>query len=191
MALLLKIDVSQGSLSSNRSQCDTISPFIPRYTCLGAHIKGINAFSSRRKHINSIYSSNERRCVMNDPPNFCHKSWFYHVCIFTHLLRISKVSHKVIFHAQFNMFEFRVFLLLGRLSYQGWRTQSTLIFIHFPRVLVLCEMQTVSFRIWTLVTVSIFFDDNHYATSAWFYHILSLMNDPQRLCINILRHQMR
>ena len=35
-------------------------------------------------------------------------------------------------------------------------------FIPFPRVLVLCEMQSVSSRIWTRVAVSISCDDNHY-----------------------------
>ena len=37
-------------------------------------------------------------------------------------------------------------------------------FISFARVLVLYEMQSVSSRIWTRVTVSIFYDDNHYTT---------------------------
>ena len=37
-------------------------------------------------------------------------------------------------------------------------------FIPFSRVLVLCEMQSVSSRIWTRVTVSISYDDNHYTT---------------------------
>ena len=37
-------------------------------------------------------------------------------------------------------------------------------FIAFPRVLVLCEMQSVSSRIWTRVAVSISYDDNHYTT---------------------------
>ena len=35
-------------------------------------------------------------------------------------------------------------------------------FIPFPRVLVLYEMQSVSSRVWTRVTVSISFDDSHY-----------------------------
>ena len=35
-------------------------------------------------------------------------------------------------------------------------------FIPFQRVLVLCEMQSVSSRIWTRVAVSISYDDNHY-----------------------------
>ena len=35
-------------------------------------------------------------------------------------------------------------------------------FIPFPRVLVLCELQSVSSRIWTRVAVSISCDDNHY-----------------------------
>ena len=38
-------------------------------------------------------------------------------------------------------------------------------FIPFPRVLVLCEMQSVSSRIWTLVAMSISYDDNHYTTA--------------------------
>ena len=37
-------------------------------------------------------------------------------------------------------------------------------FIPFPRVLVLCEMQSVSSRIWTRIVVSISYDDNHYTT---------------------------
>ena len=35
-------------------------------------------------------------------------------------------------------------------------------FIPFPRVLVPCEMQSVSSRIWTHIAVSISYDDNHY-----------------------------
>ena len=34
-------------------------------------------------------------------------------------------------------------------------------FIPFPRVLVLCEMQSASSRIWTRAAVSISYDDNH------------------------------
>ena len=37
-------------------------------------------------------------------------------------------------------------------------------FIPFPRVLVLCEMQSVSSRVWTRVAVSKSYDDNHYTT---------------------------
>ena len=37
-------------------------------------------------------------------------------------------------------------------------------FIPFPRVLVLCEMQSVSSRIGTRVAVSISYDDKHYTT---------------------------
>ena len=37
-------------------------------------------------------------------------------------------------------------------------------FIHFPRVLA-CEMQAVSLRIWTCVTVSISYDVNHHITA--------------------------
>ena len=37
-------------------------------------------------------------------------------------------------------------------------------FIPFPRVLVRCEMQSVSSRIWTRITVSISHDDNHHTT---------------------------
>ena len=68
-----------------------------------------------------------------------------------------------------------VFLLLDKLPHQGWRTQlpyylpiaggRIIGFIPFPRVLVLCEMQSVSSRIWTRVAMSISYDDNHYTTS--------------------------
>ena len=54
-------------------------------------------------------------------------------------------------------------------------TQSVLLFTHswrennwiipFPRVLVLCEIQSFSSRIWTRVAVSISYNDNHYTTN--------------------------
>ena len=60
---------------------------------------------------------------------------------------------------------------------QGWRTKSAMGkpslpiageriigFIPFSRVLVLCEMLSVSSRIWTRVAVSISNNDNHYTT---------------------------
>ena len=49
-------------------------------------------------------------------------------------------------------------------------------FIPFPRVLVLCEMQSVSSRIWTCVTMSISCDNNHYTTSTsnWFQFSLNI-----------------
>ena len=37
-------------------------------------------------------------------------------------------------------------------------------FIPFPKVLVLCEIQSISSGIWTRVAVSISYDDNHYTT---------------------------
>ena len=37
-------------------------------------------------------------------------------------------------------------------------------FIPFPRVLVLCEMQSVSSRIWTRIAVFISYSDNDYTT---------------------------
>ena len=37
-------------------------------------------------------------------------------------------------------------------------------FIPFPRVLVLCEMQSVSSRIWTRIAVLISYGDNDYTT---------------------------
>ena len=44
-------------------------------------------------------------------------------------------------------------------------------FIPFPRVLVLCEMQSVMSRIWTRVAVSISYDDNDYTTGTSYTHV--------------------
>ena len=53
-------------------------------------------------------------------------------------------------------------------------------FIPFPRVLVLCEMQSLWSRIWTRVAVSISYDDNHYTTGidvcVYSFRILDLMD---------------
>ena len=45
-------------------------------------------------------------------------------------------------------------------------------FIPFPRVLVLCEVQSVSSRIWTHVAVSISYDDNHYTTGTSYSYLI-------------------
>ena len=43
-------------------------------------------------------------------------------------------------------------------------------FIAFPGVLVLCEMQSVSSRIWARVAVSSSYDDNHYIRGTSYYY---------------------
>ena len=50
----------------------------------------------------------------------------------------------------------------------GWRIIG---FIPFRRVLVLCEMYSVSSRIWTRVAVSISYDDNHYTTGTSHFYV--------------------
>ena len=59
-------------------------------------------------------------------------------------------------------------------------------FIPFPRVLVLCEMQSVSSRIWTRVALSISYDDNHYTTGTSKYttgtsHCILLINPDKNI----------
>ena len=57
-------------------------------------------------------------------------------------------------------------------------------FIPFSRVLVLCEMQSVSSRIWTRVAVSISDDDNHYTTGTTYLHTLSnYIKCPVSFCL--------
>ena len=61
-------------------------------------------------------------------------------------------------------------------------------FIPFPRVLVLCEMQSFSSRIWTRVAVFISYDDNHFTTGTSFrvidtkYNLLCSRH-PVYLCV--------
>ena len=50
-------------------------------------------------------------------------------------------------------------------------------FIHFPRVLVLCEMQSASSRIWTRVAVFISYDDNYYTTGTCWWSLNLLENN--------------
>ena len=76
---------------------------------------------------------------------------------FTQPFRMIQVQHKVIFNAEFNRFEFSAFLLLDQLQIMVKKSSlpyylpiaggRILGFIPFLRVLVLCEMQTASFRI--------------------------------------------
>ena len=77
---------------------------------------------------------------------------------------------------QFLSWIFHIWILLDRLSHQAkkarsvqlfTRTQKGNIWIHTcPKGFALCEMQTASSSIWTLVTVSIFYGDNRYTTNA-------------------------
>ena len=72
--------------------------------------------------------------------------------LFTQPLRSGRIWHKVnFFKAEFNRFEFRVFFLLSLPYYLPIAGGRIIGFIPFPRVLVLCEMQSVSSRIWTRV----------------------------------------
>ena len=50
-------------------------------------------------------------------------------------------------------------------------------FIPFPRVLVLCEMPSVSSRIWTRDTVSISYDDNHYTMGTFSFSFYKVANE--------------
>ena len=43
---------------------------------------------------------------------------------------LGRILHKVNFQAEFNRFQFRVFLLQDKLPHQGWRTQSAQLFTH-------------------------------------------------------------
>ena len=92
-------------------------------------------------------------------------------------LRSGGMWHKVIFkrsltglNSEFS-FSWTSFLTKAeepRLSYYLPIAGGRIIgFIPFPRVLVLCEMQSVRSRIWTRVAVSISCDDNHYTTGTF------------------------
>ena len=59
-------------------------------------------------------------------------------------------------------------------------------FVPFPRVLVLCEMLSVSSRIWTHVAVSISYDDNHYTTGTS-TGVIVIMNEKRHQNLNLAR----
>ena len=94
--------------------------------------------------------------------------------LFTQPLRSSMIWHKVNFKRSLtglnSEFSFSYTSCLTKaeepsLSYYLPIAGGRIIgFIPFPRVLVLCEMQSVSSRIWTRVAVSNSYDDNHYTT---------------------------
>ena len=95
------------------------------------------------------------------------------VCIYQPLCT-GRMWHKVNFYVEFNRFEFRVFLLLNgcltkekepSLPYYLPIAEGRITgFMPFPRLLVLCEIQSALSRIWTRDVESIFFDYNHYTT---------------------------
>ena len=52
----------------------------------------------------------------------------------------------------------------------SWRENN---WVHtFPKDIVLSEMQSALFKIWTHAAVPIFYDDNHYTTGISNYHAL-------------------
>ncbi len=61
-------------------------------------------------------------------------------------------------------------------------------FIPFPRVLVLCEMQSVSSRIWAPVVVSISYDNNRYTTGWFIYVYIYIYSHPQTDCFVLSEH---
>ena len=56
-------------------------------------------------------------------------------------------------------------------------------FIPFPRVLVYCEVQSASSRIWTRVTVSFSNEDNHYTTGTLMYKLWTHLSYDWKLVI--------
>ena len=101
--------------------------------------------------------------------------YFYQISIFTQPLRSGRIWHKVNFFQQSltglnSEFSFSKTSCLTKAEehslpyYLPIAGRRIIGFIPFPRVLVLCEMQSASSRIWTRVAVSISYDDNHYTT---------------------------
>ena len=110
-------------------------------------------------------------CLVNDllPKYTIYKYIYIHVC---QPLRSGRIWHKVNLSGLNSEFFFSKTSCLTKaeepslpyyLPIAGGRIIG---FIPFPRVLVRCEMQSVSFRIWTRVAVSISYDDNHYTTES-------------------------
>ena len=99
-----------------------------------------------------------------------------------------------IYKAEFNRFEFPVFLLLDRLPYQ--LTYYPYLEAWGNWVLTLNKMQIVSYRIWTRFVVSFFDDDNHYSTNICvnlFYerknrHIPIVWKKFSWICLLMKRH---
>ena len=79
------------------------------------------------------------------------------------------MRHKVIFYAEssFTLTDCHTIIKeLSLLNYLLIVRGRIVGFIPFPSVLTLWEMQAVSTRIWTLVTVSISYEGNIYTTNA-------------------------
>ena len=82
------------------------------------------------------------------------------------------------------LFEFWVFLLQDWFPYQDQKAQSALLFSHSWKensrihtfIKTLCEMQTALSRSWTLVSVFISYDGNHFTINAFL-----------KLCIHLIK----
>ena len=59
-------------------------------------------------------------------------------------------------------------------------------FIPFPRVLVLCEMQSVSPRIWTRIAVFISYGDNDYTTGTSIFNVDMRLNKETKTKTNAI-----
>ena len=101
--------------------------------------------------------------------------------IFTQPLRSGRIWHKVNFFKRSvtglnSEFSFSYTSCLTKAEeprmpyYLPIARGRIIVFIRFPRVLLLCEMQSVSSWIWTRIAVSISCDDNHYTTGTSIYY---------------------
>ena len=95
------------------------------------------------------------------------------ICIDPIPLPCTRCDTGSIFEAEFNRFQFRVFFLPENTKFQAPSQRSYFSTaggrivgcILFPSVLALCEMKTTLFRIWSLIVMPIFYDNNHCITS--------------------------
>ena len=76
---------------------------------------------------------------------------------------------QVQFKAELNKFEFKVFLLLHRWPYQGWRANAALLFTHRENYWIhtfshgIIDMGNGNILLQELVKVSISYDDSHHS----------------------------
>ena len=147
--------------------------------------------ASRRNFIKLLFCfpnfyENENCYILPRNSSLCLNGFEYPECTHYHIyhpLRSGRIWHKVNFfkrsltglNSEFSFSETSCLTkakepsLPYYLPIAGGRIIG---FIPFPRVLVLCEMQSVSSRIWTCVAMSISYDDNHYTTGTskkWVY----------------------
>ena len=132
----------------------------PSFECSSKIDAILLIFFQAARHFHILPCSIIKICIYPTPPHEQEAMQGQFLSGFSQVWIQSFPFFKTNFHTKIKDPSFPYYLPIAR--------GGTVGFILFPRISILCEIQTALFSIWTLVLMSISYNDNHFTMSAYY-----------------------